>query len=161
MEVIDSDNSGCYIFLFQGATRKLRTRRLHCGSLQIRHTHTRTKEFLRTNDQLVAEAATYKTHNHHKTQTHMPSMGFEPAVPAIERLQNYTLDRTDTGIGFITLTVFVFSESLFCGTKFVNSNVGQNGLIDETSTVCLGLKAIIGTTRYKRLDINDATLKYH
>jgi hypothetical protein len=29
----------------------------------------------------------------------MLSAGFEPAIPAIERLQAYTLDRTATGIG--------------------------------------------------------------
>ena len=29
----------------------------------------------------------------------MPSAGFEPAIPAIKRLQTYTLDRTATGIG--------------------------------------------------------------
>jgi hypothetical protein len=29
----------------------------------------------------------------------MPSAGFEPAIAAIERLQTYALDRTDTGIG--------------------------------------------------------------
>jgi hypothetical protein len=29
----------------------------------------------------------------------MPSAGFEPAIAAIERLQMYALDRTDTGSG--------------------------------------------------------------
>jgi hypothetical protein len=29
----------------------------------------------------------------------MPSAGFEPAIPAIERSQTYTLERTATGIG--------------------------------------------------------------
>jgi len=31
----------------------------------------------------------------------MPSAGFEPAIAAIERLQAYALDRTDTEIGLI------------------------------------------------------------
>ena len=31
----------------------------------------------------------------------MPSEGFEPATPAIERPQNYALERTATGIGKI------------------------------------------------------------
>jgi hypothetical protein len=29
----------------------------------------------------------------------MHSEGFEPAIPAVERLQTYALDRTATGIG--------------------------------------------------------------
>jgi hypothetical protein len=50
-------------------------------------------------DQLVAEAATYTTHNKHKRRISIPSRGFEPAIPAIERPQIYTLERTVTGIG--------------------------------------------------------------
>jgi hypothetical protein len=52
-----------------------------------------------TSDQHVAEAATYTTHSKHKTRTSMPSVGFEPAIPAIKRLQTYALERTATGIG--------------------------------------------------------------
>jgi hypothetical protein len=33
------------------------------------------------------------------TETSMPPVGFEPAIPAIKRLQTYALDRTTTGIG--------------------------------------------------------------
>jgi hypothetical protein len=29
----------------------------------------------------------------------MPSVGFEPAIPAVKQLQTYALDRTATGIG--------------------------------------------------------------
>ena len=51
-----------------------------------------------TSDQHVAEAATYTTHSKHKRRTSMPSVGFEPAIPAIKRLQTYALERTATGI---------------------------------------------------------------
>jgi hypothetical protein len=51
-----------------------------------------------TIDQLVAEAATYTTHNKYKRQTFMPSAVFETAIPAIERPQTYALDRAATGI---------------------------------------------------------------
>jgi hypothetical protein len=37
----------------------------------------------------------------HKTGTFRLSAGFEPAIPALESLQNYALDRTVTGKGFI------------------------------------------------------------
>ena len=41
------------------------------------------------------------TRNTHKTQTSMPSAGFEPTVPASERPQTHALDRATTGIGGI------------------------------------------------------------
>ena len=50
-------------------------------------------------DQLVAEAAIYTTHYKHKRRTSMPSAGFEPATPAIERPLSYALDGTAIGIG--------------------------------------------------------------
>jgi hypothetical protein len=39
------------------------------------------------------------THNTHKTQTSMPPVGFEPAIPASEQLQTHALDRAATAIG--------------------------------------------------------------
>ena len=38
-------------------------------------------------------------YNTHKTQTSMPSAGFEPAIPAGDRLQTLDLDRSATVIG--------------------------------------------------------------
>ena len=38
-------------------------------------------------------------HNTHKRQTSIPAAGFEPAIPASERPQTLSLDRTATGIG--------------------------------------------------------------
>ena len=40
-------------------------------------------------DQIVAQTATYTTHNKHKRQTSMSLAGFEPAIPGIELLQIY------------------------------------------------------------------------
>jgi len=31
----------------------------------------------------------------------MPSVGFDPSIPAVKRLQTYIVDRTPTGIGLI------------------------------------------------------------
>jgi hypothetical protein len=53
------------------------------------------------NDQPVTEANTYTTHNEHKRRTSSHAVGFEPAVPAIERPQTYSLDRTAIAIGFL------------------------------------------------------------
>jgi hypothetical protein len=39
-----------------------------------------------------------------KTPMSIPPAVFEPAIPAIERPQTYTLDRKSTGIGFVTST---------------------------------------------------------
>jgi len=62
------------------------------------HRNTRTLGRLWASDELVVEAATFTTHNRHK-RTSMPSAGFEPAIPTIERLQICVLDLTATRIG--------------------------------------------------------------
>jgi hypothetical protein len=49
-------------------------------------------------DQPVAETSTLQ-HTQHSQQTSMPPVGFEPAIPAAERLQTHALDRSATGIG--------------------------------------------------------------
>ena len=54
---------------------------------------------LPTSYQLVAEAATYPTHNKHKRRKSIPSAEFEPAVPGIKRLHTYALDCKVTRIG--------------------------------------------------------------
>jgi hypothetical protein len=46
----------------------------------VRHTHSIGLPW--TSDRPAAEAATYTTHN--KTRASLPSMGVEPAIPAIE-----------------------------------------------------------------------------
>ena len=53
--------------------------------------------------QLVAGAATYTTHNNHKSQASMPSVGFEPSIPVVERLQIYTLYHTAIRISVLAL----------------------------------------------------------
>ena len=52
--------------------------------------HTHPVE-LWTSDQLVAEASAYTTRNKHRRRTSMPSAGFDPAIPAIDRPQTYAL----------------------------------------------------------------------
>ena len=54
---------------------------------KIRHTHTQPLRLLYTNDQLVTQTATYKTHNKHNRRISMPSVGFEPAIAQIKELQ--------------------------------------------------------------------------
>jgi hypothetical protein len=44
-----------------------------------------------TRDQPVAETSTWQTRNAYNRQTFMPSAGFEPAIPADNRLQTLTL----------------------------------------------------------------------
>jgi hypothetical protein len=57
-----------------------------------KHTHTHTVGLLWTRDRPLY----LTTHNTHKRQTSMPLAGFEPAIPASERPQNYALDRAAT-----------------------------------------------------------------
>jgi hypothetical protein len=52
-----------------------------------------------TSDQPDAQTCYRTTHNTHKGQTSMPPLGFEPTVPASERLQTHALDPAATGIG--------------------------------------------------------------
>ena len=40
----------------------------------------------------------------------MPAAGFEPAIPAGERLQTRALDRSATGIGFLLVIVLSYSD---------------------------------------------------
>ena len=61
------------------------------GSHSIRHA--RTVGLLWARDRPVAENA---THNKHKRRILMPWTWFEPAIPAIERLQTYSFDRSAT-----------------------------------------------------------------
>ena len=42
-------------------------------------------------------------HNKHERRTSLPSEAFEPANPAIKRLQTYALDRATTGIGCLII----------------------------------------------------------
>jgi hypothetical protein len=53
-------------------------------------------------DQLVAETATYMKHNKHE-RIFMRSRGFEPAIPAIKRLQTYAFDHRATESGINSL----------------------------------------------------------
>ena len=63
------------------------------------HTHTCPVGLLQMSDQFAAEASTYTTHNKHTSQTSMPSMGYEPVIPATKWLQSYISDCTATGNG--------------------------------------------------------------
>jgi hypothetical protein len=60
--------------------------------------HTQPVGRLCTSDQLVVEAATYTTHNKHKRRMCVTFEGVEPAIPAFERRQTYTLNCTASGI---------------------------------------------------------------
>ena len=63
---------------FPGATAHPRPSPPLCFHLQITHLIV----LLYTNDQLVAKAATYTTHNNCDRQISMPSVESEPAIPA-------------------------------------------------------------------------------
>jgi hypothetical protein len=54
------------------------------------------------------------THSSHKTETPVPLAGFKPAVPTIEELQTYTLDRAITGIGSLKQNAEIISAEDRC-----------------------------------------------
>ena len=48
------------------------------------------------------------THNTHKRQTSMPSVGFEPTILAGEQPKTYALDRATTGTGNIYIYIYIY-----------------------------------------------------
>jgi hypothetical protein len=83
-----------------------------------RHTKTHTVGLLFTSDQPVSEAATCTTQNKHKRLRATTSAGFEPAIPAIRRLQTYNLDCTATGDGLHFLVYNNFHSIAYRAVKF-------------------------------------------
>lgn len=73
-------------------------------------------------DRLVAKAATYATHNKHNRRISIILAGFEPAIPEIERLETYALDRTATEMALalfasiITPAFIEASHVVYCST---------------------------------------------
>jgi len=74
----------------------------------------RSLDFPCTSDQLVAEAATYTTHNIPKRRTSLLSGGFEPTVTKIEQPQTNALDRTVTPPGPAPFLVTYLLYILLC-----------------------------------------------
>ena len=93
--LIDLHRATYYLF-FCGATAASLWRFLQRTRT---HTHTHPIGLLGMSDQLVAQAATYKTQKQRKTRTPMSPAGFEPAVPAIEGSHICALIVRQPGIG--------------------------------------------------------------
>ena len=53
----------------------------------------------------------------------MPPAGFEPAIPANERLQTHVLDRAATGIGS---KVIIQSDQKLCAPDDYNTEITSN-----------------------------------
>jgi len=49
----------------------------------------------------------------------MPSAGFEPAIPTIERLKTYALGRTATGIGLISIMALIITSAIISSTAVI------------------------------------------
>jgi hypothetical protein len=88
---LDSAHSSCGATAHIGFTLLLfffKVSRSHT----IKHTNTPLQEW-------TARHRGHYQHSKHKRRTSMPSSGFEPAIPAIERPQTHALAGTATGIG--------------------------------------------------------------
>jgi len=71
-------------------------------SLSHTHTHTHTQVHMPSRTSLNEEPACCKAHYLHNTQqTSMPSVGFEPVIPATKWLQIYILDCMATEISCV------------------------------------------------------------
>jgi hypothetical protein len=85
-----------YIYLFLSvAQQPIGCLIFEVSRSQLLDTHAHLVAFLCMSNQLFTEAATYTTQ---ETNVHA-FVGFEPAIPAIERPQTYALEHTATGIG--------------------------------------------------------------
>jgi len=73
--------------------------------IEVSRSHSRRTTVSKTSlDTWSARRKNYlTTHNTQKRQISMLSAGFEPAIPASERLQTHAFDRAATGIGKNTL----------------------------------------------------------
>ena len=68
--------------------------------VQVSRLHSETPHsvgLLWSSDQSENRDLYLKTHDTHKRETFMPSVAFEPGIPASERPQTHTLDRAATG----------------------------------------------------------------
>jgi len=63
----------------------------------VTHTHTHPGGLPWSRDRPVTPIYICATFNIHKKQTFVPQTGFEPAIPASERPQTYTLHNAATG----------------------------------------------------------------
>ena len=52
----------------------------------------------------------------------MPPAGFEPAIPAGERLQTHALDRSATGIGDLFILTILIRENVCTDTQVFTGN---------------------------------------
>ena len=95
-------------FFSMYVTVKIRPRPPHCEASKSQHMD--PVGFLRTSDQLVAEDATYITHNKHNGRLSVPSAGFQLTIPAIKRLQTFALYRMANGIdsSYVYLPVIIW-----------------------------------------------------
>ena len=87
------------IFFFHGSTALVG---LDLEIVEVSRSHSDTPHsvgLLWTSDRPLRRDLYLTTHSSHKRQTSMPAAGFEPAIPACERLQTHALDRAATGIG--------------------------------------------------------------
>jgi hypothetical protein len=78
--------------------------------ITLRHTQ-QSVGLLWTRDRPVAETSTWQC-KHCKRQTSVPSVGFEPTIPAIARPQTYALARPANGIG---LSIYYITQ--LCSIK--------------------------------------------
>ena len=81
-----------------GPTAQLQPRRLVVGVSRLQ-TVRYTPGMTPLDEWLACRRGRY-LQNKHKRRMSIPSLGFEPAIPAIKRLQTYQLDRPTTGIGW-------------------------------------------------------------
>jgi hypothetical protein len=94
----NTPKSGPGHFIFEVSISHSRARtNTHTHTHTHTHAHTHTPSKTPLNERSARFMGSY-LHNRHNRRTSMFSTGFKPAIPAIQRLQTYALDRTATKI---------------------------------------------------------------
>jgi hypothetical protein len=102
-----------YCILFHGATAPGGPGPPKSRSFTIKLRHTTLGRTTLDDSSVRHRDLSLTPHNTHKRQISMPPVGFEPAIPASERQQTYSLDRAATGTSTMMISILKLS-SIHC-----------------------------------------------
>jgi hypothetical protein len=122
--IIKYSKSDTYIFFF---LRRCCPKRAMASVFRfLDHTQRGTTVGRTPLDEWSARRRSLYLHNQRKRRTSISSVGIEPAIPAIERLQTYTLQRTANRIGTSCYTVMTFILSIRIRTTCLHHEIHYN-----------------------------------
>ena len=116
------------------------------------HRHLRHTPGSTRNEWPARRRGRYPTYDKHNWRIYMLSVGFEPAIPTVKRLQTYALDRTVTGNGPLGTYLGVFLAKRRSVQRFLCFLI-PNEPLKPSSSCC----SSISLTRFKIKALNFGT----